>query len=264
MRLLPTLLSAIVLATPQTPAPTYTPHMSFDVVSIHKFREGGGMRYVDNPANSSSYKAVGADLRQLIMHAYDIRLFNRLENLPNWSHSESYVVEAKADSATDEAISKLSHDDSFAEKRNMLKQLLADRFHLQIHAETRTAKTYELIATPRAAKLMTQTSGDIGKTISTCAPHVSVRGVEYETTGCPFRYLLSAISQMSGTEVIDHTGLSGNFAYHLMFSNSGTPDEDHYPALVDAVREQLGLELKETKGPVTFWVIDHVERPTDN
>jgi uncharacterized protein (TIGR03435 family) len=37
-----------------------------------------------------------------------------------------------------------------------------------------------------------------------------------------------------------------------------------YPPLKDAVREQLGLELKPTKGPVTFWVVDHIERPTSN
>ena len=44
----------------------------------------------------------------------------------------------------------------------------------------------------------------------------------------------------------------------------GAPSDDKYPPLKDAVRDQLGLELKPTKGPVTFWVVDHVERPTPN
>jgi len=67
-----------------------------------------------------------------------------------------------------------------------------------------------------------------------------------------------------GTNVVDHTGLSGMYAYHLMWNWSTRPpqdDEERYPNIPDAVREQLGLELKETKGPVTFWVIDHIERP---
>jgi len=52
---------------------------------------------------------------------------------------------------------------------------------------------------------------------------------------------------------VDHTGLSGMYAYHLMWNWSTRPpqdDEERYPNIPDAVREQLGLELKETKGPV--------------
>lgn len=41
-------------------------------------------------------------------------------------------------------------------------------------------------------------------------------------------------------------------------------DDEPFPHLVDALREQLGLELKPTKSQVTIWVIDHMERPTVN
>jgi uncharacterized protein (TIGR03435 family) len=58
------------------------------------------------------------------------------------------------------------------------------------------------------------------------------------------------------------------YAYHLMMwsgsSRTLQDGEERYPDLVDALREQLGLELKKTKGPVTYWVVDHVERPTPN
>jgi len=270
-----TVIFFLVLATfhvARSQATAYTPHMTFDVASIREYRETGGMRYIDNPSDNGHYEAVGTSLRGLLMAAYGVDLPPRLENLPNWADT-MFVIRAKSDSATDEALAKLSHSDDVAEKRHMLQILLADRFHLKIHAETRTSKTYELISTPRAAKLMTPYNGDIGKTQSTWNPHVSRKGEEFQVTGYPIDLLLGHIRESLGTEVLDHTGLLGRFSFHLMFtagqlSNSQGAeipwDEDHYPLLVDAVREQLGLELKETKGPVTFWVIDHVERPTPN
>jgi uncharacterized protein (TIGR03435 family) len=70
-----------------------------------------------------------------------------------------------------------------------------------------------------------------------------------------------------GTDIIDHTGLSGMYAYHLMwnpFPGATQYGDDRYPEFQDAVSEQLGLKLKGTKAPVVFWVVDHVERPTPN
>ena len=62
--------------------------------------------------------------------------------------------------------------------------------------------------------------------------------------------------------------MSGQYAYHLMWNPfAGTPQgewQDAPPALPDALREQLGLRLKRTKGPVEALVVDHVERPTPN
>jgi len=179
-----------------------------------------------------------------------------------------YTINAKSDAATDEALERLSDSDALAEKRHMLQVLLAERFKLKIHPETRISTTYELVATPRAAKLMTPVQGDVGKTINSCTPsHFSKKGLEIESKGCPFSYFFSDLQQMMGTNVVDHTGMTGMYAYHLMHRPPTWPlhpDEEQYPDTVDAVREQLGLELKQTKGPVTFWVVDHVEKPTPN
>ena len=265
-------LATFHLARPQ--APVYTPHMTFDVASIRPYRESsGGMRYVENPLDNSRYEAMGNSLRGLLMGAYGVHLFSRLEHLPDWADTTMFVVEAKSDFAADEALSKLSQSDRLAEKRHMLQILLADRFHLQVHPETRTSKIYELISTARAARLMTPYDGDIAKTQGSWNPRISRKGEDYQVTGYPIDFLVGHISQSLGTDVLDHTGLSGRFSFHLMFTagpltnSKGEEipyDEDHYPLLADALREQLGLELKETKGPATFWVIDHVEHPTPN
>jgi uncharacterized protein (TIGR03435 family) len=254
---------------PETPGAeksTYTPHMAFDVASIRE-SGAGNMSSIDNDPKSSFYYAQRVAPWGLILNAYDLHIVNLLKNVPAWAMDTRFDVMAKSDPSTDEALAKLSDSDFNAEKRHMLQSLLVERFKLQIHPETKVSTIYELVTTPRAAKLMTPVQGDLSKTVSTCSRHYSKKGMEVESTGCPFPFILSAIRQELGTNVLDHTGLSGAYAYHLMWSPSSMSlqdDEERYPDIVNAVREQLGLELKESKGPVTFWVVDHIERPIPN
>ena len=246
--------------------PSYIPHLAFDVASIREAREGN-MSYIDNPPQSSFYHAERALAWGLILNAYDIKIASLLKGVPNWAMTIRYNVTAKSESATDDALTKLSDSDFLVEKHHMLRGLLTDRFRLQIHPETRVAATYELVATARMTDLMTPVQGEVARTVSTCDRHYSRKGVEVESKGCPFPILLSTLRQELGSEVIDHSGLSGMYAYHLMWAPADMPirdGEDRFPSIRDAVREQLGLELKQTKGPVTFWVVDHIERPTQN
>jgi uncharacterized protein (TIGR03435 family) len=97
--------------------------------------------------------------------------------------------------------------------------------------------------------------------------------------GVPFQSLTGWLSGVVDRPVLDHTGLTGRFDISLKW----TPDEiaaahtaapgdpapsgapkDLGPSIFTAVREQLGLELKSTKGPVPILVIDSVERPSEN
>ena len=256
-------------AAPNLGASTYHPHLAFDVASIREYRSNGGMRYVDNMPHNSYFHAEGVGLVGLIIGAYDLHLANQLENLPHWANDTLYTINAKSDEATDEALAKLSDRDAQAEKDHMLQVLLAQRFHLQVHPETRTSDTYELITTSRTAKLMTPVQGDVAKTISTCSMRVfRDKGGEVDSKGCPFNIFFQQLEQQLGTDVLDRTGMTGMYAFHMTWwpaqLREPAPSEDRYPPLKDAVREQLGLELKPTKGPMTFWVVDHIEPPTPN
>ena len=254
--------------TPGTAGSSYTPHLSFDVASIREYRSNGSMRYVDNMPHNSYYHAEGVSLFGLIRGPYDLKVAEQLENLPRWAHETLYTIDAKSDPATDAALKKLSDSDALAEKNHMLQVLLAERFHLQIRPETRMSNTYELITTSRTAKLMTPVQGDVGKTISTCSMHVTHKGGELDSKGCPFDIFFQELEQQLGTDVLDRTGMTGMYAFHLMWWPAqlpeGDPSADRYPPLKAAVREQLGLELKPAKGSMTFWVVDHIERPTPN
>ena len=75
--------------------------------------------------------------------------------------------------------------------------------------------------------------------------------------------------------VIDKTGLTGKYDFHLEFvpetktpgvSGAGDPNAPPSvgPSIFEALQQQLGLRLELAKGPVDILVIDHVERPSEN
>jgi len=77
--------------------------------------------------------------------------------------------------------------------------------------------------------------------------------------------------QMTATVTDDKTGLSGLYDFTLQWSSdnlSANPNADandnRYPSLFTAVKEQLGLELKPVKGTIVTLVIDHIEKPSEN
>src|SRR6185312_7334884 len=79
----------------------------------------------------------------------------------------------------------------------------------------------------------------------------------------PMPYLswfLGQTLQADGRPVIDKTGLTGNYDFTLTFS----PELRDRPSIFNALREQLGLKLTAERGPVEYYVIDSVERPSDN
>jgi uncharacterized protein (TIGR03435 family) len=62
-----------------------------------------------------------------------------------------------------------------------------------------------------------------------------------------------------GRTVIDKTGLTGRFDYTLEWA-----PEPAGPTALQALRDELGLKVESTRGPVQILVIDRVERPSEN
>jgi len=85
----------------------------------------------------------------------------------------------------------------------------------------------------------------------------------------PLTRLTNFLSVEVGRAVVDKTGLTGNYDFRLEFVSSRaplSPNGPSGPTIFQAVKEQLGmkLELEPEKGPVHLFVIDHVERPSDD
>ena len=72
-----------------------------------------------------------------------------------------------------------------------------------------------------------------------------------------------------GRDVVDQTGITGKFDFRLRYSGrtAGDNREDdplQWPAMIDAVRDQLGLKLEMANGDVKMLMIDHIEKPSGN
>jgi uncharacterized protein (TIGR03435 family) len=162
------------------------------------------------------------------------------------------------------------------EQRSMLRKLLADRFQLIFHRESRELPVYAITVVKSGPKLKPSTSepGTPAKLISTMFSEEK-GGVH---TLLPARNAnmaqFAAMMQQDIVDrpVVDSTGLSGAYDFDLEW----TPDESQFggklprsvestkPSLFTAMQEQLGLRMEPTKGLVQTLVIDRVERPSDN
>jgi uncharacterized protein (TIGR03435 family) len=143
--------------------------------------------------------------------------------------------------------------------------LLASRFNLTVHQEMRESAIYELHVDKNGPKAdaLKETNARLG---------ISFRGNEMLSNGGDMHDLGSLLSSQVHKPMVDKTGLTGKYHFTLRWSAEqlslvpGTPtgDADKLPSLFTALREQLGLRLDSTKGPVEVLVIDQAEKPSEN
>lgn len=88
--------------------------------------------------------------------------------------------------------------------------------------------------------------------------------------GVPLDSFAASISGLTGRQVVNRTGLQGLYALTLKYAVSrlpGTTDaavDDNNPDFFTALQEQLGLKLQPDKMRLPIFVVDHIERPTEN
>jgi uncharacterized protein (TIGR03435 family) len=220
---------------------------AFEVVSIHRNLHGGDARTDITPGRLTMNNA---SLRTLIRTGYDIQNF-QFAGGPSWLDSESYDIAAIAPDHAD-----LSRE----QYRALVKTMLADRFHLKVHWETRQGDVYALVVAKNGPTLKASAdpSKEPGLNTDKSAHLGRMIGVN-----APVFYLSTVLGNQVSHPVIDKTGLAGKYDWTLVWDPDPTPDSTE-PSIFTAVQEQLGLKLDPQKGPVQMLVIDGVERPSEN
>lgn len=201
-----------------------------------------------------------------------------LANLPEWIATDRYAIEARAEGSPTKD-----------QMRLMVQSLLAERFKLAAHFETRIFSAFALtLAKPgkTGPKLRPHSEGvpcegtpddrvfppvcDVVM-VNVDANNIA-KGGSRNTTMALLAGLLPGMGRLDHP-VVDRTGLTGRFDFTIEFapefSRPSSPAGDPEPELpgprfIDALREQLGLKLESTRAPLLLLVIDHVERPTGN
>jgi uncharacterized protein (TIGR03435 family) len=251
--------ASILLLDAQAPA---TPQkMSFEVASVKANKSGDASSAINNKAGGR-FEAVNARLRSLVLEAYHLQGF-QLVNAPDWIGTARFDVMAKAEK-------EITYD----EARPMLQALLAERFGLVVHKETRDLPIYALVVARADGKLGPQlTKADVDCTNPTNRSSAPLPipcgiGINMPSTGAtmnigstPISKLAPALSVLVDRTVVDRTTLIGPFNGRLTWSENQAPDATG-ASLFTALQEQLGLKLEPTHGPVEVLVIDHIEPPT--
>ena len=181
-----------------------------------------------------------ATLRHLVSSAYDTPV-DRVRGGPKWVDTIRFDVSAKAEETA-----------SGAEARLMLRTLLTEQFHLQVHNEDQSERVYLLQVDPRGSKLQESTADATGP--SGCFGVMTCRKVTMATLARALRAHDTGID----VPVVDETGLKGTYDVTLKVA-VGDAENDSGPTIFRAVREQLGLKLQASKRPVNFLVIDDAQ-----
>lgn len=223
--------------------PAQKPH-EFDVISVKANRSGASQ---SRGINIEGSRIVGENLplRTLIQQAYGVLDF-QIDGGPKWMDSERFDIQAST--GRPEAI-------RLSELGPLLQELLADRFHLVTHRETKERQTYVLSVDKGGPKLRA-TEETPAQSMSAVSRKMIGNGV---TMGA-LAYRIAIQPMFTGRTVIDKTGLKGFYDFTLEWE-AGDDDES---SLLRALREQLGLRLSSEKGPVEVLVIDGAEKPSGN
>jgi uncharacterized protein (TIGR03435 family) len=223
--------------------------LAFEAASVKPAPPGRGsvMYYRTPPGGRVSVS--NATLKLLIQNVYRVRDF-QVSGGPSWLATEGWDIEATPGSNATPPITPEQRDEMF-------KTLLADRFHLVLHRETKELAVYDLVVAKGGPKL--RASGDQPGFGMTNTGSITFKKTSVST-------FANVLSGVLGRKVIDKTGLQGNVDVDLHW----TPDEradaqpDDGPSVFTAIQEQLGLRLESSKGPVEVLVIDRAGKPTEN
>ena len=259
--------AAPISAISHSEAPANSP--VFDVAAIRQNNSDHTARsHIYSSPGDGSFRAINVPMRMLLQFAFGLPE-TRIFGGPDWLSSIKFDVDARVDSSVDARMSTLSGDDARQEKQKMVRALLADRFKLIDHMETRELPIYILVPAQGGSKL--QPSKSSGTTIDSWNNKIDVRGGENTVA-----LLAEELSKRLGRVVIDKTGIQGRYDILLNW----TPDDaaappsngssgisaasESGPSIFTAVQEQLGLKLESQKGPVQVLVVDSIEMPSAN
>jgi len=154
-----------------------------------------------------------------------------------------------------------------AQSRQMMQTLLAERFQLAAHWETRQLPVYALSIAPGKSKLKPSDPdkdtpprpGSIGCPADD--PHCHIGFCCGSST---ITVLTGMLSLALGRAVIDKTGLTGSYFFGVLKWSGDESIGSSLPSVFTLMREEFGLELRAEPGPVPALVIDHAEKPTAN
>jgi uncharacterized protein (TIGR03435 family) len=248
----------------------------FEVVSIKRNISGttsGGIRSVPDGTTVMTNQPI----RSIIQAASPVPV-REVEGLPDWVNSERYDVTLKPPAGA-----------AREERGEMMRNMFVERMKLQAHVEERDRDVFGLVVARSDGRLGSQlkpSTLDCSPRPPGAAPPPPPSFDPKDATGrCGGLFgqgtivsggmaldsLVLSISGLAGRQVLNRTGLKGFYALTLRWAEprrpGASPDaalDENLPDFFTALQEQLGLKLLPEKAQMPVFIVDHIERPTDN
>jgi uncharacterized protein (TIGR03435 family) len=228
--------------------------LAFEVASIKpspKDAQGGFIRAMPG---GQTYVAQNATLRLMITLMYKVA-DGQVVGGPSWMNSDRWDVQAKAE-----------HPSNLDQLHEMYQTMLADRFHLRFHMDTKEQTAYVVTVDKSGSKMKPNLSPDpFDFPLKPAGPGKMV------AQHLDMKYFCWFLGGPLQAPVVNQTGLDGFYDFTLEVP---PPDPDRVKAeggerrdpadLLAAIRDQLGLKIELRKAAVPVMVIDGAERPGEN
>jgi uncharacterized protein (TIGR03435 family) len=271
----------------QSPPAAVPTTASFEVASIKPNHSGDRRFFVS--WQPGRFNATGMTLKFLITMAYDVKDF-QVSGGPGWVNAERYDIDAKEPDSIAQELEKLPREQRSTLADSMLQSLLADRFQLKVTRGTKELPAYALVVAKNGPKLqeakpvVAPAEAPSGPGGHPHGPMMRMGRGELNGQGVGLGFLASVLSQQLGRQVLDQTGLKGNYDLALKWTpeqgegmmmggpppgggpppDGAPPPDASGPSIFTALQEQIGLRLEATKAPAEVLTIDHVEKPSEN
>jgi len=250
----------------------------------------------------AAYLGVFGEGEGLLNYMPSIGDDNWFKKGPGWLNSELYTVEGKTDNPAAKTANGTGRTEGDKVLERMLQVALEDRFQLKLHQETEQVPMYNLSVEKGGLKLNPMEPGGCaapdparipapggvfmngpwtppGKMPCMIVLHTNGPDWVIDAGGQTPGNLIGMLSKTLNRHVFDKTGITALYTFHLQFAHDeSTPgnlpplmtermfphtDVPAGPSIFTAL-ERVGLKLEPTKGPQGHYVIDHIERPSEN
>ena len=230
--------------------------LAFEVVSIKPHKSGDDPTMMPFGLVGGRYNPSNARLRQLIVAAYvDIGAAlqgAQVDGLPGWADKEGFDIQTQVEPG---------FTPTKQQAMEMLQAMLEDRFKLKIRRVPKSMPVYALVVDAGGSKLKETQPGAGPAGGPSAAPpgpgHIRANSIAM---------LVPVLGLSAGRKVVDKTGLTGFYQIALSFAPDPLPPgaDPSLPSLFTALREQLGLRLVSETSQVDTFVVESVERPSEN
>ncbi len=217
----------------------------------------------------------------LVQYSYTVLNGNQLTGAPDWAKNDLFDIQVKIGEEDLAKLQNLSPAESSPQRAQMMRSLLAERFKLKVHSETKQIPVYELVIVKGGSKLKdaatdtdpTVKKGENGKPLTGLFMQRQSTSIAQGYSMASLADFLSAPYAGVGRPVVNKTGLPSTYDFTLNWSvytaqvivrdgaAVGSVAGDDAPSIFGALQE-VGLKLQPATGPIENVVIDHVEKPS--